>query len=263
MVKIEFSGDWREYFGSIDLKTVDDFFTFSSGETVNRNSKRQVLAFSLGEGGDKREFYIKRFFKPHYKDSLFALLNHGRMLSQGQVEWENAGILLENGIQPYPPVCYGYESGLGIEKRSFFVTEKLTSQCMTDFIKEKFPSMDVEEKNRVIIELARLVRRLHEAGISMPDLYVWHVYIDKNAAGEYEFALIDLHRMQKGVNFQRRVRNLAALFFSMLEEYFSDEDKRLFLEEYGFLTPKKLLPKIQSRLKTLRQRRSDPKWAWR
>ena len=135
------------------------------------------------EGGHK-EFFMKRFFNPHLKDIFFTFRNFGRICSQAMCEWKNADILLGNGVVTYKPLCYGEQKILGVERRSFFVTEKLRGQCFTDFLSRRWAGLDRIEREKIITGLAVFVRRIHDAGISLPDLYVWHIFItEKKTSG--------------------------------------------------------------------------------
>ena len=89
---------------------------------------------TIGEGARRKELFMKRFYDPHFKDMLFTLGNFGRICSQGQCEWNNANLLLQNGIETYKPICCGWESACGFEKRSFFITEKIDGICLADFV---------------------------------------------------------------------------------------------------------------------------------
>jgi tRNA A-37 threonylcarbamoyl transferase component Bud32 len=266
--KITFSDDnWQKYLASFGLVSLDDFFDYAGGKIINKNGKRQVMAFSLGQGPERQEFFIKRFLHPHYKDMFFGMLNFGRLCSQGYVEWANAGLLLENGIETYRPVCFGEEISCGLEHRSFFVTRKLTGACMTDFIIKKWPGMRQAEKAEIVAAVGRFIGKLHGSGISMPDLYMWHIFIERDTDNNgYDFALIDLHRMKRKVtNRNEQVKDLAALFYSMLPEYFDDNLEQIFLEGYvanGSYNLSRLKKGIDSRREVLVRRRGNPARAW-
>ncbi len=233
MFRIEYAKGFERFFAEKDIRSFEDFFDIKDGETVNQNRKRNVLAFSMETDGEKKEFFMKRFMSPHYKDMWFTFRNHGQICSQGGCEWRNANLLLENGVQTYRPVCYGEQMVCGIEKKSFFITEKLGGECFADFVREKWAGLDESEKDKIMSSLAKVVWRVHEAKVSMPDLYVWHVFISKSDDGEYEFAIIDLHRMKLRVRSKSEfVRNLGAFDFSMLDKYFDDRVRRVFIRSY-------------------------------
>jgi len=269
MKKIIFSDDnWRRFFGSAGLVSPEDFFDYAGGKIINQNSKRQVMAFSAGEGTERQEFFMKRFLCPHYKDMFFSMLNFGRPCSQGHVEWANAGLLLENGIETYRPVCFGEEITCGLEHRSFFVTRKLTGTCMTDFIIEKWPGMGQTDKADIVASLGRFIGKLHGGHIGMPDLYMWHIFIERDADNNgYDFALIDLHRMKRKVtNRNEHIKDLAAFFYSMLPEYFDENLEQIFLESYianGSYNLDRLKKGIDSRREVLVRRRGNPARAWK
>ena len=179
---------------------------------------------------------MKRFFNPHLKDILFTFRNFGNVYSQAMCEWKNANILLENSVGTYRPICYGEQKVLGLERKSFFVTEKLNGECFTDFLGRRWAWLERCEKEKITCEMAAFVRRIHDTAISLPDLYVWHLFIEEktneSADSSYEFAVIDLHRMRINAGRAQRIRDLGALDFSMLDTYFDDELRRFFLDSY-------------------------------
>ena len=122
---------------------------------------------------------------------------------------------------------------LAIEKRSFFITEKLKRRSFIDFMQGNWNSLDPEEKKKILSSLGRFIRKIHNARISMPDLYLWHIFIEQNPAGEYEFAVIDLHRMKLNVKNNRTfARDLGAFDFSLAPEYFDDDMRKLLVTSY-------------------------------
>ena len=263
MLKIEFAQGYESLFEGCGLKSFDEFFNLKIGETVNQNAKRNVLSFSLETDGVAQEFFMKRFVRPHFKDMWFTFCNHGQICSQGGCEWRNANLLLENGVETYRPVCYGEEMVCGIEKRSFFITEKLTGQCLSDFVSERWGTLDQSKREKIISSLAKVVRRIHDAGISMPDLYVWHVFISQVDNGDYEFAVIDLHRMKIKVKDKNEfARDLGAFDFSMLGKYFDDKIRRVFIKSYiedGYhINEDALWSRMRSRSRVLSGRRRRP-----
>ena len=234
MQRIVFANSWSEFFAEFDLKSFDDFFENLPAKTIGINKKRNVVTFSLGPNSHKKKFFMKRFSHPHFKDMLFSFRNIGRPCSQARYEWENTRLLLESGIETYRPVCFGEKIKWGIENNSFLVTEELQSQCLTDFIRQNWHSFQQQQKEKIITGLAAFVRKIHSSNISLPDFYVWHIYITENAGGEYDYAVIDLHRMSRNVTSRsRKIKNLGRLHHSMLDSYFDEELKQLFVKSYA------------------------------
>ena len=267
MIKMEFAAGFEQLFEKHGLRTFDDFFQYSSGEVINQNKKRSVLTFTLDDDGGQRRFFVKRFDCPHFKDMLFTFSNFGYICSQARCEWNNANLLLENGIDTYHPACYGEELVCGIEKRSIFVTEEIKGVCLTDFIGEKWANLERVEKERIAISIGKTARKIHDAKISMPDMYVWHFFIkdERGESGDYEFAVIDLHRMSVNVSSKNlQYKNLGALDYSLLPEYFDIDLKDLLLNAYmGGDLPENaasLKSKVKARSDVLAARRRKPKY---
>ncbi len=233
MKRIFFSESWSRFFSEFGLKSFDDFFQYHGGQTIGKNNKRDVVTFKLG--GQEKQFFMKRFFHPHFKDMLFTRRNFGQFCSQARCEWENTRLLCGNGIGTYKPVCYGEKIKWSLERKSFLITEKLEGQSLTDFVKQSWQRLDRQQKEKIIVDLAAFIRRIHRKKISLPDLYVWHIFIKENQSkGGWEFAVIDLHRMSQNVtNKKQQLKNLGRLHHSMTERYFDDKLKRLFIESYA------------------------------
>jgi tRNA A-37 threonylcarbamoyl transferase component Bud32 len=237
VVKVEFAKDWAQVFEESALESFEDFFGFSAGQTINKNKKREVVAMTLPAAGGEKELFMKRFFKPHFKDMLFTIRNFGSLCSQAACEWKNIDILLAHGIDTYHPVCFGQDLRLGLEKKSFIITEKINGAPLTDFVAANWLDLDQPQKEKIITALAKFVRKIHYTKISMPDLYIWHIFIKKaplpDQISEDDFAIIDLHRMSINIsNRNARTRDLGALDFSMQEKYFDDSLREVFLNTY-------------------------------
>jgi hypothetical protein len=232
--RVVFADDWQPVLAEAGLQSFDDFFEFRKPKVVP-DSKRRVITITIGD--DKRLF-LKCFRYSHLKDAIFALRNFGRLLSQAEVEWENAYLLLEIGVQAYKPVCCGVRTRWGLEKESFLVTEEVSGQCLTDFVGRNWATLSQQQREDVIVSLAKLIRRIHDAGIGLADLYLWHLFIREkkvdNGKIGYDFAVIDLHRMQHNIrNRARQIENLGRLNYSMLDEYFDERMRKLLIESYA------------------------------
>ncbi|MHC5076428.1 MAG: lipopolysaccharide kinase InaA family protein, partial [Planctomycetota bacterium] len=194
MERVIFANTWEKFFSEAGLLSFEDFFYYATDSLIGKNEKREVITFHAGKETEGRQFFLKRFIKPHFKDIFFTWRGTGRLCSQGKYEWDCANFLIQNGIESYKPVCYGEQIKLGLERRSFFVTEKLPGECMTDFVKEQWPNLERHEKETIIRELGLFVRKIHDLKVSFPDLYLWHIFL-RQEEGQWEFAIIDLHRM--------------------------------------------------------------------
>ena len=234
MQRVVFADSWSGFFAEFDAETFDDFFERLAAGATGGNSRRNVARFSLGKDSKEKTFFIKRFFRPHFKDIFFARRNIGESCSQGRYEFENARFLIDNGVGSYKPVCYGERKVWGIETKSFVVTEELQSTCLSDFVREKWSTLQRHEQERIVAGIGGFVRRIHALNVSLPDLYIYHIYITESTPGEYDFAVIDLHRMSRNVtNKHGKLKNLGRLHHSMLDDYFNDELKDLLIKSYA------------------------------
>ena len=235
MKRVIFENWWEVFCGGHGLKNFDDFFGFSGGKIINKNNRRDVTIITLLDESGEKVFYMKRFRNPHMKDIFFALRSFGRICSQAELEWNNARLLAENKIGTCTAVCYGEQMICGFEKGSFIVTEQIQGQSLDSFVAEKWLKLSQSERGKIIVPLGRFIRRIHEAGFSMPDLYIWHIFIKQNATGDdYDFAVIDLHRMRHNVTGRtEQLKNLGRFVHSMRAEYFDDAAKNLLIESYA------------------------------
>lgn len=257
MQRIEFDAAQEAVFVQNDMKRFEDFFGYDKGKTINRNEKRDVNILRLDGPDGPRVYYMKRFFSPHPKDMLFTIRNFGRLCSQAELEWRNAHILLDNGIETYRPAVWGAHTFCGIEMRSFFITEKLNGRSLIDYLLNNWSTFETPQQDKLVIGLARFFRTLHQARLSLPDSYLWHLFvmepIDPRQA--YRFAIIDLHRMQINAASSRHApRNLGALMFSLPDEWFDARLRELFINTYLESTDGTLIADRQAFLETLKKR---------
>jgi hypothetical protein len=234
MEKVYFAASWEQILAKNGLKTFADLYHKENKVYVNRNDRRNVSIIRLDTGKGEKNFYLKRFRHSHLKDILFTFLNTGKFMSQAAYEWSNMKLLAKNNIGVPNCVCYGEDIRIGFERKSFIITEELTQQCFTDFVTQKWATLPQSEKEKIIISLARIIKKIHRLGISLPDLYLWHIYISKNKNGDYEFAFLDFNRMKRNAYGQsERIENLGRLHYSMRENYFDKPLRRLLIATYA------------------------------
>lgn len=268
MENIVYSGQWQRYFEKASFCRFEDFFYRFEGEQINKNTKRSVLVRTINDTPTPRTFFMKRFFDPHYKDMFFAVRNWGSLCSQGQLEWNCANYLMSHGVKTYQPVCYGHIRRFGLERQSFLLTEKLTGQCLMDFVAQSWHSLDDCQQADLLCELAGFCQKIHLLGVSLPDLYIYHIFIEPDSQGGYQFAVIDLHRMSVNVPGWRRlscrIENLARLNFSLRQEYFSPQQRIQLIKNSLCDLPEdtieKATAKIFRRSEQLARRRRPPQY---
>jgi tRNA A-37 threonylcarbamoyl transferase component Bud32 len=171
---------------------------------------------------------------------------------------------MKKGFGVYRPLCFGDRTTLGIERESFVVTEGLSSQSMDGFIVKNFEKLENSEKEQILKDLGKTIRRIHDCDISLPDLYIWHLFINKNQRGQYEFAVIDLHRMKYRVtSSNEKIKNLSRLDYSLRDEYFDENLRRVLIEAYTGDCSREAVDSLfckvrQGAAKLLRRRKQKP-----
>lgn len=254
MERVVFTDFWKLRLAENGLRSFDDFYKCSGKKRINKNNKRNVSILCLKINGEEKKFYMKCFHHPHLKDILFTFLNCGKIHSQASHESGNMQLLTKNNIGTCNPVCFGEQFSLGLERKSFIITEELPGICLKDFIAKNWAVLPQSEKELLIASIAQFVRKIHNARISLPDLYVWHLFIteNKNAAGldKYSFAVIDLNRMKRNAKGTgERIKNLGRLCFSMIDKYFDKQTRELLVRCYLGDASEKKLEKFARRVK--------------
>jgi len=252
MERVIFADGWAEKFAGFGLSSFDDFFNYSDGRRINKNKRRDVRMFTLGAEPDSKVFFLKRFHNPYFKDMVFAWRNLGRICSQAAYEWENTNLLFAKGIETYRPACFGETITFGIESRSFLVTEQVRAEELKDFIVQKWLDLSEEDKKGIISQLGSFIRKIHNANISLPDLYIWHLFIKQQAPGQWKFTVIDLHRMVRNTaGKNEQIRNLARLDHSMVDKYFDQANRKLLIESYASEHQQGSVRKLADKVKRL------------
>lgn len=204
--------DLVDLFNRHGLTRLNDFMSYPLGDSVTLKRGRSVVKVNL-EG---RTFYLKRnWFQFHEftKDiTRFRLNKYGAYR-----EWQSIFSINQIGIATVPVVAFGENYFLGIERKSFIVTEKLYGyESIEDIAKERWnPPLSesaIEEKRVIIEEAARLTRKLHDAGLNHQDLYLGHLFYHP----ENPMAIIDVQRVEKRdeIPLRYRIKDLAQLYFS-------------------------------------------------
>jgi tRNA A-37 threonylcarbamoyl transferase component Bud32 len=103
-----------------------------------------------------------------------------------------------------------------------------------EFILQRWRELGQIQREKIIIAIAKLIRRIHNLNIVLPDLAVWHIFISEDHLnGQCQLSVIDLHRMTQNVQSQtKKIKDLGKFFWSMSEKYFDNELKNLFLDAY-------------------------------
>jgi len=227
----------RAGFEKLGLTCLDAVFSFSAGASLikeNLASHRSRLCFEMGS--PPKTLFLKRYDAPPVVTQLRNWLSHRRRASLGVLEFEQANNLSAAGISTVKSVACGEQWGVLFEKRSFAVTEKIPDAESLERKLPRFITMPASHKNLklrkdFIARLGQFVKKFHDAGFRHRDLYLAHIFY----ANSGRFYLIDLARVFKPALFAERfrVKDIAQVYYSAPERYFSKTDRLRFYLDYA------------------------------
>ena len=142
------------------------------------------------------------------------------------------------GIPTTPLVAFGERGFNPATKQSFLVTRDLGNiVSLEDYCADWLEKPPTHKfKLELIIAVATLAKKLHEAGLVHRDFYICHLCLDADllAKGKIKLYLIDLHRVTMGRAPKGRavMKDIAALYFSAMDIGLSSEDFDLFKQYY-------------------------------
>lgn len=240
----------------LGLSTLDGVKSFQ-GEIIERiPGKRDVQRFrAKAESGRELVFYLKRHWRSDRKDALLSLLKQGHLWSVARVEWENARVLQAAGFHTAALVACGDEINLMGEKFSFLLTEAAAGPMTLDqFVRS---GQDSTRTRHVLDSLARELQRLHQRGLSLPDLFARHIFFDPDAES-IQFCFIDVARLvrRRNLSIPQQARALAALNVTAPLRFVSARERVRFLRVYaGEKELRPLVDRIASRTTRLLERK--------
>ena len=160
------------------------------------------------------------------------------VLGAGQ-EWQAIQRLYEVGVPTMTAVAYGERGANPADQHSFIVTQELAPTISLEDLSMDWLKQPPEPrlKRALIAEVARMTGMMHRAGVNHRDCYICHflLHTDKPVtADDFKLSVIDLHRAQVRSRISQRWRNkdLAALYFSILDIGLTRRDKLRFLKGY-------------------------------
>jgi heptose I phosphotransferase len=200
------------------------------GKVYRKQEKRQTEEVLIGG----QSYFIKKHFGITLKEFI-KNITQGRMPIIGaRKEWLAIQALTKMGIATTPLVGYGKSGMLPFTQRSFVLTKALQN---TVSLEELCQSWAVSPPNfrlklKLITEVARIARCLHQHNYYHRDFYLCHFLVQEDRLDTLH--LIDLHRMHNARIFKQRwqVKDLAALLFSALDIGLTQRDVLRFLSVY-------------------------------
>lgn len=243
------------------LRTFADFMAYAEGTRICHKRGRSTVRLTIGS----RAFYLKRN-RFHWVE-FFKGLSRLRPPVRGALrEWHNIARVRSVGVPTLTPIAFGERPLLGIETRSFSMTEELY-QCepLDQVLRRDFSgplsNFKRDRKRGILRQLGRLAGCLHGHGLYHQDFYLSHFFLNPQDV----LHLIDLqrvlHRPLRAGHF--RIKDLAQLNYAAGRlACLSRTDRLRFLHAYlghSSLTPanKRLVRAVLA--KTARIARHDIK----
>ena len=205
-----------------------------SGKAFRDVRGRKTMQISLGG----KSYFIKQHFGVGWGEILKNLISFKQPILGAMTEVAAIQKLDEIGIPNTPLVAYGQRGCSPASLQSFVMTEDLGDIVSLEDLcadwKTNPPSAAFKQK--LIIAIAQLAAKLHEAGLCHRDFYLCHFVLKKQALahGDINLHLIDLHRMLQGQasNGSAVMKDIAGLYFSAMDCGFTDGDWALFKQHY-------------------------------
>src|SRR3989339_457806 len=102
----------------------------------------------------------------------------------------------------------------GIFYKAKFISKEIDGALdIIEFLKKSSPAFIQRYKKPIIFALVKLIRNMHDAGISHADLHLKNILLKKDSNGEFTAYIIDLDKsvVLNKLNIQQRIKNLLRL----------------------------------------------------
>jgi len=183
----------------------------------------------------KRSLYIKRY---NYQNRLYALKNLFRS-SRAKRVWKVSQKLVACNIPTPLPISFLELRKGRLLIKSFFISEKIDGVLDLHTAFQQWPTQrslhDINQKKSLILQVAHLVKSLHDCGICHRDLKASNILVQRISEKVGKVYLVDLDsaRIRKGIPEKGRIRDLARLNASLLfTTGISTTDRLRFLFNY-------------------------------
>lgn len=182
------------------------------------------------------------------------------VLGAGQ-EWAAIKRLHQVQVDTMTAVAYGERGSNPAQQHSFIITEELAPTISLEDYSINWATQPPQfvEKRALILRIAHMVGAMHRAGVNHRDCYICHFLLHTDKAfdpADFKVSVIDLHRAQTRAQLPKRWRNkdLAALYFSVLDIGLSQRDLLRFLKAYFQLPLKQILQQEHALLRQLQSK---------
>ena len=246
--------------GLVRRHRLDDFdhvMRTLAGRQPGGHVDRDVRELRLDDDGRMVRLFLKREYKTSVRGRLMNWFAGFGRATRSRREWYVLMALLDAGIGCAEPVVYG-ERGTIRPVGYLILYEIERSVPLTEYLLGRGPRINLRDRRQLAAHIGHEIARMHEAGITHPDLYSKHVFLsDERAecparsaacgvrnsehsalrAPSSELPRVSFLDLQRGgirwsVSLDRRAVDLAALDATLSPELASATDRLTFLQSY-------------------------------
>jgi len=219
--------------------------------------------FRIERGG--KGFFVKIHLGCGWKEILKNLFRFKLPVLGAKREVLACQRLAQQHVPSMHVVGFGQRGWNPATQQSFIITEEISNATDIEQFTHtpEYRQLPFKTKLGIINQLATVAKQFHQAGMVHHDFYLCHFLLKQDALETPQCFLIDCHRAQHATQLspRRRVRDLAALYFSSRDLNISTRDHLRFLRTYFdcglrqcFTDHKTLLTRINKRASKLYRR---------
>lgn len=227
------------------------------GEVFRELEGRRTLRIEVAGQG----YFVKIHRGVGWKEIVKNLLLLRLPVLGARNEWRALERLHQAGVPTMTAVGMGESGWNPATRHSFLITQELAPTLSLEELSMNWAQQPPVPrfKWQLIARVAEMTARMHQAGVNHRDCYICHFLLDTRVpptVANIHLSLIDLHRAQTRTRTPKRWRNkdLAALYFSVLDIGLTQRDLLRFLCTYFQCTPRVLLQREARLLRWLRHK---------
>jgi UDP-glucose:(heptosyl)LPS alpha-1,3-glucosyltransferase/heptose I phosphotransferase len=195
---------------------------------------RKTMRVQIAE----KTYFIKQHFGVGWGEIVKNIFSLKKPILGALTEVHAIQALIKLDIPTTPLVAYGQRGWNPASLQSFVMTEDLGDIISLEELCAEWLSNppDANIKQQLIVAVAQLAAKLHQAGMCHRDFYLCH-FVMKRAEfsqGLIKLYLIDLHRMlqHQSSDGQAVMKDIAGLYFSAMDCGLDADDLALFKQHY-------------------------------
>lgn len=219
-------------------RDIFDVVRQQQGEIYRDKEGRRTLRFELGG----KAYFLKLHQGVGWAEVLKNLVTLKLPVIGATNEWHAINRLHELGLATMTAVGFG-ETGINPATRlSFLITDELTDTLSLEDLCATWPQTPPPLKLKValIVEVARIAKRLHDSGVNHRDFYLCHFLadvrggVDRLSPDNLTLYVVDLHRALLRANTPRRwiVKDVGGLYYSTHDIGLTRRDVLRFMHAY-------------------------------